>query len=344
MVEGLDELKRKYKKEQQIHLDAARDALRYIFFPPKPGEIIPVPSPWDEPDYICCRPAADLIIAKKMKENNIVVRKEDPSFLKQFHVKVIGDFECNNCTVDWRCYNATIVVDLYERDIPKKYKQYCRGCQEDWAHLYFTNKQFDRIADRVITYYKKRKQAGGTVPAIENNGSYSSKAFTAHEEKDCKRCHELDEPCWLYLVPYIKKVPYELVQSVRSSLSDIDEPLKRLYASAVMEVKDASKICRININPLSGSEGINHWREKCETILESFLQKFNTVSLLIQPDFSKQITVQPKPSISAELQSVLYITGDRKKVAEAFKRIENTAKEIKRQHEAGKCKPCIILW
>lgn len=343
MVEEGDDWK-EYIKDQPRGLDVyTRDALRCLFFPPKPGEI-QVPSPWDEPDCISCRPAMGLIIDKKMKDNNIVVRKEDPSFLKIFYVKVIGDFECTNCTIDWRSHNATIVVDLYDLDVPKRYRHFCRGCHKGWGHLYFTNKQFDRIADRVITYYKKRKETGGTVPAIENNGSYSSKAFMVHEERDCERCCELDEPCWLYLVPYIKKVPYELVQPIRSSLGDIDEPLKKLYASTTMEVKDASKICRIKINPLSGSENIKHWRKQCETILESFLQNFNAVSLSIQPDFSKQIIVQPKPSISAELQSVLYITGDRKKVAEAFKRIENTAKEIKQQHEAGKCKPCIILW
>ena len=314
------------------------------FSPPKPGGFVPTPSPWAEPNSLCCAPAVELIIDRKMKENNIVVRKKDPSFLKYFHVKVIGDFECNDCTSDWTCYNATIIVDLYEREISKKYKQYCRGCQESWSHLYFTNKQFDHIADRVITYYKMRKEAGGTVPAIENNGSYSSKAFMAHAEEDCERCYELGEPCWLYLVPYIKKVPYEIVQPIRSSLSNINEPLKKLYANASMEVKDASKICRIHINPLSGSEDIKQWRKQCETLLESFLQNFTTVSLLIQPDFTKQIIVQPKPSVSAELQTVLYITGDKKKVAEAFKRVENTAKEVKRQHEAGKRKPCIILW
>ena len=107
-----------------------------------------------------------------------------------------------------------------------------------------------------------------------------------------------------------------------------------------MEVKGPSKVCRIHINPLSRSENIKQWRKQCETLLESF---FNSVSLTVQPD--KQIIMaQPKPSLSIELQTVLCIASDKEKVAEALKRVENTAKEIKRQHEAEKQKPCILLW
>ena len=270
----------------------------------------------------------DFIIYNKMKENNILVRKNDPDYLRYFHVRAIGAFECN-CGETWRCYNITIIVDFYKCQVSKMYRQYCRGCGECWGDPYFTNKQFERIADRVIMYYKKRKEAGGTVPAIEFNGSYSAKAFKAHEESECERCCELEEPCWLYLVPYIKKVPYELVQSVRSSLGDIDEPLKKLYASVTMEVKDTSKIFRIHINPLSGSENIRHWRKQCETLLESFLQNFSSMSMSVKPELYSEQMIIPKPSLFAELQTVLHITGNEKKVAEAFKRIENTAKEIK---------------
>ena len=292
---------------------------------------------------VCGSYKMELIMRKKMGENNFVVRESDPDYLKYFYVRGRGDLECDNCTSDWPCYNATIAVDLYECEVTKRYKQYCRRCHKSWASLYFTTKQFERIADRVIDYYKKRKVAGGTVPAIENNGSYSSKAFQAHEESDCERCYELEEPCWLHLVPYIKKVPYEIGNVVRSSLRDITEPLKKLYASATIEIKDKSKICRMHINPLSGSENIKQWRKQCEILLDSFLQNFNSISLTVQPD--KQVVMtQLKLSLSVELQTVLHITGDKKKVAEALKRVENTAKEIKRQREAEKQKPCIILW
>ena len=336
---------RKKKIEDQIkdqhyyNLDAIR-----LLFPQfiRPGEIPKMPNPFEEPKALCCAPAAEIIMNTKLKDNNIIIRKSDPTYLKCFYMKVIGDFECDSCTSEWKCYNATIIIDLYELEISKKYKQFCTRCNKSWASLYFTNKQFYPIADRAISYYKKRKNAGGSVPAIENNGSYSPKAFTAHEEEDCERCDELDEPCWLHLVPYIKKIPYEMAQLVRSFLTNIDEQLKKLHASATVEVKDRSKLCRININPLSGSESIKQWRKQCETLVDSFLQNFSTVSW-IQPGFSK-ITVQPKLSVSTEPQTVLYVTGDKKKVGEVFKRIESTTKEMLQQHEAGKRKPCIILW
>lgn len=298
---------------------------------------------WSYPDLLCDDLSMELFIYKEMKANNIVVIKTDPDYLKYFCMRVIGFYWCD-CNHQWTCYNATIVVDLYESEVSKTYKQYCtdRGCRG--GKLCFTNKQFKQVADRVVTYYKKRKEAGGTVPAIENNGSYSSKAFKVHEEYDCQRCHELREPCWLHLVPYVKKVPYEITHLVRSSLSSIKEPLKTLYASAIIDVNDADKVCRIHINPLSGSENIKQWRKQCETLLESFLQNFSSVSLSVQPDvFSKKVLI-PKPSLSTELHSVLYITGDKQKVSQAVKRIENITKEIKQQHETGKQKPCIILW
>ena len=307
------------------------------------------PEYWTFPDAWCSSTSMDFIIYNKMKKNSILVRKNDPDYLRHFNVRGTGTFECDDCddcAQAWTCHNATIVVDLYKPGVPKMYRQRCIGCYQYWGSLVFTNKQFERIVDRVVGYYKKRKEAGGTVPAIENNGSYSSKSFQAHEEDDCERCCELEEPCWLHLVPYIKKVPYEITHLISSSLRDINEPLKKLYASATMEVKDAaSKVCRIHINPLSGSESIKQWRKQCETLLESFLQNFSSVSLLVQPElFSKQITIIPKPSLSAELQTVLYITGTKEKAAEAIKKVENVAKQIKEQHEAQKRKPCIILW
>ena len=189
----------------------------------------------------------------------------------------------------------------------------------------------------------KRGEAGGTVPAIENNGSYSSKAFKSHEERDCERCLELDEPCWLHLVPYIKKVSYNIAHLIHSSLTGIDEPLKMLYARASIEVNDVSKVCRIQINPLSGSESIKQWRKQCEALLESFLQNFNSVSLPVQPDLSQRVVIaQSKPSLSVELQTVLHIAGDKRKVSEAYATLESSVKEITRQHETEKRKPCII--
>ena len=282
----------------------------------------------------------ELIISNKMKENNVVVTRNDPNYLKYFHVRVVGNYRCGICGNEWTCHNATIAIDLYSRKVSKKYKQFCKGCHEWCGDLHFTNKRFERIADRVIGYYKKRKEAGGTVPAIENE-PYS---YKVHEESDCERCCELDEPCWLHLVPYIKKVPYDIAHLVHSSLSDISEPLKKLYAIATMEGNDVSKISCININPLSGSEDIKQWRKQCETLLESFLLKFNSVSLSVQPNISKMVLAQSNPSVSVELQAVLHITGDKKKVAEAFKRVETAAKDIEVQYEAEKCKPCIIPW
>ena len=330
----------KYFKNDGVkdHVYYGLKGLECLFYPSLISEI---PNPWDEPNAICCAPSVEIIISKKMKDNGIVIRKSDPGYLKCFYMKVIGDFECVVCGSKWKCYNATIVIDLSKLEISKKYKQKTGCCEESCGHPYFTNKQFDRIADRVISYYKKRKEAGGTVPAIENNGSYSRKAFTAHEGRSCERCRELDEPCWLHLVPYIKKIPYEMANLVRSSLTNIDEQLKKLHASAIMEVNGRSKLCRINVNPLSGSKSIKQWRKQCETLVESFLQNFSAVSL-IQPGFSK-ITIHPKLSVLTEPQTVLYVTGDKKKVGEVFKRIESTAKEIKQQHEAGKRKPCIII-
>ena len=305
------------------------------------------PENWTFPDAWCSSTSMDFIIYNKMKENNIIVRKNDPIYLRYFCVRGTGSFECDDsdCGEAWQCYNVTIIVDLYKPGVPKMYKQYCTTCGEHWGSPVFTNKQFERIVDRVIAYYKKRKEAEGTIPAIENNGSYSTKAFQAHEELHCERCRELEEPCWLHLVTYIKKVPYETVHLVSTSLQDITEPLKKLYASATVEVKDASKVCRIHINPLSGSEDIKQWRKQCETLLGSFLQNFSSLSLLVQPElFSKQITIIPKPSLSAELQTVLYITGTKEKAAEALKKVENAVKKIKQQHEVEKRKPCIILW
>ena len=295
------------------------------------------------PDHVCT--SMDFIIYNKMKENNILVRKNDPNYLRYFHVRAIGTFECDDCGENWTCYNVSIIVDFYKPKVSQIYKHYYRCCYECWGDINFKNKQFERIADRAIMYYKKRKEAGGIIPAIENNGSYSSKAFKAHEESECERCRELDEPCWLHLVPCIKKVPYEMAHLVNFSLGDINEPLNKLHASVTMEVKDASKTCRIHINPLSGSENIKQWRQQCETILESYLQNFSSMSMSVQPElFSKQMMIIPKPSLFAEFQTLIHVTGSKIKVAEAFKRIETTAKELKRQHEAEKCKPCIILW
>ena len=301
------------------------------------------PALWDNPNGTCSSFTMKYIISKKMQENDIVVRMSEPVYLKYFHMRVIGHFYCKLCGNTWTCYNATIVVDTHKHEVSKKYKQYCRSCKELCDGLYFTNKQFERIVDRVITHYKKRKETGGTVPAIENNGSYSSKAFQPHEEHDCERCFELDEPCWLHLVPYIKKVPYNIAHLIHSPLSKIDESLKKLCASANMEVNDVSKVCRIHINPLSGSEKIKQWRRQCETLLESFLQNFSSVSLSVQPDLSKRVVIShSKPSLSVELQTVLHIAGDKRKVSEAFKIIESSVKEITRQHETEKRKPCII--
>ena len=112
-----------------------------------------------------------------------------------------------------------------------------------------------------------------------------------------------------------------------------------------MEVKDASKICRIHINPLSGSENIKQWRKQCETLLDSFLQKFNSISLSVQTGLSKQMglpIVKPKPSISVELQTVLHITGNKKEVSEAVQTIENSVRETMKHYESEKRKPCIV--
>ena len=270
-------------------------------------------SSWSNPHGLCDSTTMDFFIHIKMKQSNVVVTKNEPDYLREFCMRGAGFFWCDDCNHQWDCHNATFVIDLHKPEVTKKYKQFCwgtlcdRGC---WGELCFTNEQFERIAGRVVLYYKKRKEAGGTVPAFENNGSYSSKAFQAHEELDCERCRELEEPCWLHLVPYIKKIPYEIGLILHSSLSDINELLKKLYARATMEVKDVSKVCRIHINPFSGSESIKQWRKQCETLLDSFLQKFSSVSLSVQTGLSKQMglpIVKPKPSISVELQTVLHI-------------------------------------
>ena len=191
-------------------------------------------SSLSNPGGLCDSATMDFFIHIKMKQNNVVVTKNEPDYLREFCMRGTGFFCCHDCDHEWNCHNVTFVIDLHEPEVTKKYKQFCRSCYRYWGELFFTNEQFERIAGRVVAYYKKRKEAGGTVPAFENNGSYSSKAFQAHEELDCERCRELEEPCWLHLVPYIKKVPYEIGLILCSSLRDINEPLKKLYGRATM--------------------------------------------------------------------------------------------------------------
>ena len=109
------------------------------------------------PDHVCT--SMDFIIYNKMKENNILVRKNDPNYLRYFHVRAIGTFECDDCGENWTCYNVSIIVDFYKPKVSQIYKHYYRCCYECWGDINFKNKQFERIADRAIMYYKKRQEA-----------------------------------------------------------------------------------------------------------------------------------------------------------------------------------------
>lgn len=309
------------------------------------------------------------MIRDAMKLHNIKVRIRDPDYLKIYMLQAEAQFQCTGtgklaydpnwpeyrpfCDYEWKCYNATIVIDLLKQEVSKRYQQWCRKCFKQWGKPHFTHRQFAQIVQRVIKCYKRRKEAGGTVPSVENNGSHNPRSFEPHEELYCERCKELEEPCWLYLVPYVKKVPFSMTSFIRSSLEIIGEPLNKVCAKATVLVKrGSSMVGHIRVNPLSGSENIIRWRKQCETILESFLKNLSSISLPLQPELLPKIqgsirTAQSSSSLIIEEKTVLEIAGDGKEVSELSKKvkyIEKVAKERKLQDETRKRKPCIILW
>ena len=318
-----------------------------------------------EPEDLMCRTFhMNSMIRNSMKLHSITVSKSDPDYLKIYVLQAQALFQCTGtgklahdpdwpesrpyCDNEWKCYNATIVIDLVNQEVSKRYQQWCRRCFIQLAMPHFTNRQFTQIVERVIKCYHRRKKAGGTVPSIENNGSHSPKAFEPHEEVYCNRCKELEEPCWLYLVPYYKKVPLSMISFVRLSLETMSESLSKVCAKATLLVARG----RICINPLSGSENIKQWRKQCETILELFLKDLTCITVPLQPELLPKIqgairTPQTSSSLSIKEKVVLQIAGDATEVSELsqkVKYIEDMVKEQKLQDELGKRKPCIILW
>lgn len=313
------------------------------------------------------------LIRYGMKQYNITVSSNDPDYLKVYVLQAEALFQCTGtekfdygknwppdwpkhrpfCNYEWKCYNATIVIDLVKREVSKRYQQWCRHCFKQYGRPYFTNRQFGQIVQRVIKCYERRKKAGGIVPSFEYSGSYSPKAFEPHEEAYCDRCTELEEPCWLYLVPYVKKIPLSMISFIRLSLEKISEPLRKVYAkAAILKTRGSSDVGRIRINPLSGSENIKQWRKQCETILELFLKDLTCITLPLYPELLPKIqgairTAQSNSCLLVKEETLLQIAGDAKEVSELsekVKYIENITKEQKRQDEVKKRKPCIILW
>ena len=94
------------------------------------------------PSNPCSSSNMEIIISKAIRENDIAVKKDDPVFLKYFHMRVTGHFNCKLCGNKWTCYNATNVIDIHKREVSRKYKQFCRSCRELCDELWFTNKQF----------------------------------------------------------------------------------------------------------------------------------------------------------------------------------------------------------
>ena len=328
------------------------EALSLQDSPGNPSDYIPYLRVVSESgDFVSTSFQTDSMIRDSMNLHNITVSTNDPDYLKVFVLQAEALFQCTGiyktpddekwCEHKWTCYNATIVIDLVEQ-VSKRYRQWCMRCFKQWGVPHFTNKQFAQIVKRVITCYERRKKAGGTVPSVEYNGSHSPKAFEPHEEVHCGRCKNLQEPCWLYLVPYCKKIPLSMISFVRSSLVEIDAPLNKIYAKAsVLATTASSKVGRIRINPLSGSENIKQWRKQCETILESFLKNLSSISLPLEPKLLPKLQggVEPNSSLLIEEKTVLEIAGDAKEVSELIEKVQHIEKMVKEKR-----KPCIILW
>lgn len=290
----------------------------------------------------------DLIIERLLCDSNIIVRKSDPDYLRYFAVKVKGCFECPECTTEWISHNAWLKFDLLERDV-KKYKRACLNLDCcNWADLYFKKEEFEVIAKKVMVYYKKRKKAGGIVPSFENEGLDKGRAIKRHEEELCQRCRELHEPCWLYLVPIAKPMPFIRPDFIQNSLGP---PLKKLHASIKMGKDDENKNI-IRVLPLKESTKIKNWRQRCENMVDSFLKSYSDLTVPVQPDLVPKLqgvmeTAKSKPSICLERQTVLQVVAAAKQdVDELLEKIK--AIDVNTQYDSsnnsGSCKPCIILF
>ena len=139
------------------------------------------------------------VISDILMDNDIEVDEEDHNYLKYFTVRGEALFECDECDSRWSSYNATIKVDLLDKNISRKYTQKCKTC-EYWATPQFTRDRFQRIINRVIEKYEDRVARNGRRPPHSQEG-FSGHTQAPHMEEYCEKCQELGGPCWNQDVP-----------------------------------------------------------------------------------------------------------------------------------------------
>jgi len=292
----------------------------------------------------------DVILDRVLSDSNVIIRKNDPIFLRYFTVKVKGWFGCGVCYHRWISYNTSVKVDLLEKEV-KMYQQMCKGGNAScytWTEPYLRKEEFEIIAKTVIKYYKQRRKAGGIVPwyEFENSGLDKRMATRCHNERFCERCLELGEPCWLHLVPIIKPMP--LAASPDFVLASLSASLKALHAIVKMDKGDSGKDT-INILPSKESSSVKNWRQKSEAIVISFLKNCYDLKVPVQPDIIPKLqgvmdVAKSNPSVYLEKQTMLQIVAATKqdvdKLLRKIKQIESAVAEESRNKTS---KPCIII-
>ena len=288
-------------------------------------------------------------ITGALSDFDVIIFDDDPDCIKYSSVKGEAYFECSSCNFRWLSHNVIFKIDLYHRQLLKRYRQRCSKCGSYWAVPCFKSNEFKITVDRVVGHIHSMKKFGeGYSPAFLNE-----ETLPDHDKAYCERCMELDRPCYIIqegeitqtivdkspVSSIFRQFSHVMACYIQKHLVSLSDSLKDFFVQINLHIDDQCGF--IHLIPTERSITIANWNKICEEKLELFLNKLDSVSLSIHPEVLAKLPeiikeVNPKSSPCIKEQTTLQVVGFREevdKLVEIVQQVKSTQKQKK---------PCIL--
>ena len=281
-----------------------------------------------------------------LSDYEVTIFDDDPDCVKYSTVKGEAYFECSNCNFRWSSHNATIKVDLYHRQVLKKYRQRCYKCGSYWALPCFRSSEFKKTVKKLAGHIYTVKEYREWYPMAHEE------TLPDHDRTYCERCMELGSPCYIMqegknsqtmvdqspVSSIFRQFPHTMACYIQKHLVPLTDSLKDLFVEIKLHVDDQCGF--IHLIPTERSIRISNWNNTCEEKLKLFLNKLDSVSLSIQPEMSAKLPEVTKEvtskSFLCQEQTTLQVVGFREEVDKFVEIIQ----QVKTTHKQKK--PCIL--
>ena len=287
---------------------------------------------------------AEKEITTIMEAYGVRVCDEDFDYVIYFTVRVEAQFECSKCNFRWSTHNSTIKIDLNRCCISKKYRQKCKRCRSYWALPCIRSDKLKSVVVGIMKHSWKMENAGHFLPFDDGPSTPD------HSEGYCERCKELSKPCHLWetktskilsgldcspATSIFRQVPCIMASYIQKHQHLLYQELEEM--SVEIKVHNDDQCGFIHLLPTKTSKNIiEDWNKICENKLDTILKRFDTHSLLLQPELLPELQgilkeIKLDMSLHVEKQTIFQVAGKTQEV-------KNTIENIQQMQK----KPCIV--